>query len=533
MEFNIILTSFRFLNLRMVNKINLINANFITLDKECPNAESISIIDNKIAAINSIDTKFKSIDLKGATVIPGFVDSHFHLTNLGKQLDTLHLKECKSAAEIAKKVLKKSKTIGKDEWILGFGWDQTKWDMNKFPLSYILNDLPISQPVMLTRIDGHSCWVNKHAMFLSGLDVSSASIEGGEIINNCILIDNAMNPVQFIVPKQNEKSIEKWIKLALKIVVSKGITNVHDAWQDPIIVKVLKKLENEKKLPIRVYGMLGSSHTKFLKLFLNEGIFKSNHYTIRSVKAFIDGALGSRGASLLEPYSDQKNNCGLILISEDEYNKIAQLCAKAGFQLCTHAIGDRGNRIVLDVYSNHNKNIKNHRWRIEHAQMVSDEDIPRFINNGIIPSMQPSHCTSDMRWLNDRIGKLRLNRISRWKSFIDQGCKIAGGSDCPIEEGNPIFEYYAAVTRKNHDGYPKKGWQPQEIISRIDALKMFTTWAAYAEFSEHRRGKIRPGFDADLSFLSNNILTCSDKEILEIQILGTMVSGNFVYNNFI
>ncbi len=515
----------------MSNKINLINANFITLDKQCQRADTISIVDNKIAAINSIDPNFKSIDLQGATVIPGFVDSHFHLTNLGKQLDTLQLKDCKSAIEIAEKVNQKSKLIDPEDWILGFGWDQTKWDINQFPSSSVLNDLPIDQPVMLTRIDGHSAWVNKKAMYLSGLDITNTEINGGEIINNCILIDNAMNPVQFIIPKNDEASVEKWIKLAMEIVVSRGITNVHDAWQDPVTVKVLKKLANKGNLPIRVYGMLGSSYTKFLKLFFKDGIYRENNYTIRSVKAFIDGALGSRGAALLDPYSDKQNTCGLILISDKEYNNIARLCKEAGFQLCTHAIGDRGNRMVLDVYSNHNENIKNHRWRIEHAQMVADKDIPRFVKNGIVPSMQPSHCTSDMRWLKDRLGTERLHRVSRWKSFIDQGCKIAGGSDCPIEEGNPIFEYYAAITRKDHDGYPENGWQPQEKVSKIDALKMFTSWAAYAEFSEHRRGRIRPGFDADLTILSDNILTLDESKILQTEVLGTMVSGKFVYNN--
>ena len=292
--------------------------------------------------------------------------------------------------------------VGSEDWILGFGWDQTKWDINQFPSSSILDELPIDQPVMLTRIDGHSAWVNKKAMYLSGLDITNTEINGGEIINNCILVDNAMNPVQFIIPKNDEANVEKWIKLAMEIVISRGITNVHDAWQDPITVKILKKLVNAGNLPIRVYGMLGSSYNKFLKLFLKDGMFRQDHYTIRSVKAFIDGALGSRGAALLEPYSDKQNTCGLILISDEEYNNIAGLCKEAGFQLCTHAIGDRGNRMVLDVYSHHNKDIKNHRWRIEHAQMVADKDIPRFFKNGIVPSMQPSHCTSDMRWFKDR-----------------------------------------------------------------------------------------------------------------------------------
>ena len=515
----------------MSRKVNLINGNFITLDDQCPFAETISVENGRIAGINAIDHSCENVDLQGATVIPGFTDSHFHLSNLGKQLDTLNLRNCRSSKDVAERVVKRSRELAKGDWIFGFGWDHNKWADQEFPTADILNDLAISQPVMLTRIDGHSCWVNQKAMQLSGLDVSIIPPEGGDIINDCILIDNAMDPVQFVIPKPDEATVEKWIRLALEIIVPRGITNVHDAWQDPTTIKVLQKMAERGELPIRVYGMLGSSFPKLLRQFFNAGHYQSGNYTIRSAKAFIDGALGSRGAALLEPYSDDQNNCGLILISNKEFKDLARLCRDAGFQLCTHAIGDRGNRIVLDVYSEAVKDLKNHRWRIEHAQMVCDEDIPRFVKNGIVPSMQPSHCTSDMPWLTERLGEQRLHRISRWQSFIDAGCHIPGGSDCPIEEGNPIFEYYAAVTRKDHNGEPDGGWQTQEAVSRLDALKMFTTWAAYGEFAEHRRGKIRPGFDADLTFLSTDITHCTPDEILKTEILGTMVGGKIVYNN--
>ncbi|SVD48721.1 uncharacterized protein METZ01_LOCUS401575, partial [marine metagenome] len=282
------------------------------------------------------------------------------------------------------------------EWIFGFGWDHNKWDNKIFPTSDILNNLHVSQPIILTRIDGHSCWVNQKAMQLSGLDVSLEPPQGGNIINDCILIDNAMVPVQSIIPKPDEKNVEKWIKLALKIIISKGITNIHDAWQDPITIKVLQKLAQNKALPIRVYGMLGSSYPQLLKKVFKNGHYNLNNYSIRSVKAFIDGALGSRGAALLEPYHDDQNNCGLILISTNDYMDLAQQCKEAGFQLCTHAIGDRGNKRALKVYSDVLKNNKNHRWRIEHAQMICDEDIHQFKKTGVVPSMQPSHCTSDM-----------------------------------------------------------------------------------------------------------------------------------------
>ena len=515
----------------MSGKINLINGNFITLDDHCLNAEMISIENGKISGINASDHNCGNIDLQGATVIPGFVDSHFHLMNLGKQLDTLQLKNCTSANEIADLVLKRSQDLSELDWIIGFGWDHSRWIENKFPQANILNDLHLKQPIMLTRIDGHSCWVNNIAMKMSGLNIEADPPDGGKIINSCILIDNAMEPVTQFIPKSDSKVVKKWIKMALDIIIKRGITNIHDAWQDPVTIDVIKNLEEKNELPIRCFGMLGSRYNKLLDTFFKNGIYKSDRYTIRSVKAFIDGALGSRGAALLKPYFDDANNCGLILISVEKFKYLAERCRDAGFQLCTHAIGDRGNQMVLDVYSEIMQNVKNHRWRIEHAQMVCSEDIPRFAKSGIVPSMQPSHCTSDMRWMENRIGKDRVNRISKWKSFIDSGCQIPGGSDCPIEEGNPLFEYYAAITRQDHNGFPEKGWEPQECISRMDALKMFTTWAAYGEFSEHRRGKIRPGFDADLTFLSDDITKCSPDKILQIEILGTMVGGEMVYTN--
>ena len=516
----------------MSGKINLINGRFITLDDHCPIAETISIEQGKISGINASDHHCENIDLKGATVIPGFVDSHFHLMNLGKQLDTLRLKGCTSPNQIVDLILDKKVSLAETDWIFGFGWDHSRWPEKKFPQANILNNLNLKQPVILTRIDGHACWVNNVAMEMSGLNIKADPPNGGKIINDCILIDNAMSPVTKLIPKANAKTVEKWIKLALDIIIKRGITNIHDAWQDPVTIEVIKNLEEKNKFPIRCFGMLGSSYDKLLNTFFNDGKYQSNRYTIRSVKAFIDGALGSRGAALIDPYSDEPNNCGLILIDFEKFNKLAIRCKESGFQLCTHAIGDRGNRMVLDVYSNTLQNVKKHRWRIEHAQMVCDEDIPRFAENGIVPSMQPSHCTSDMRWMQDRVGENRFHRISRWKSFIEAGCKIPGGSDCPIEEGNPLFEYYAAITRQDHNGSPVKGWESQECISRMDALKMFTTWAAYGEFAEHRRGKIRPGFDADLTMLSNDITTCSPDKILNTEILGTMVGGEIVYENY-
>ena len=381
---------------------NLINGNIITLDECSPITHSLSVKNGFIDGIGKINFKGKNIDLNGATVIPGFIDAHFHLTNLGKRLDMLQLKKCKSPLEIADLIIEKSNQISSNEWIMGFGWDHNKWGTQSYPEKYILNQLSIPNPIMLTRIDGHSCWVNENAIQLANIDISHIP-DGGNIINGCILVDNAMSPIQKIIPKSNEKMVEKWIRLALDIIVSRGITNIHDAWQDETTINVINKLINNNEFPIRCYGMLASNNKPLLNHYFKNGHFKNKNYTIRSVKAFIDGALGSRGAALFDPYSDETNNCGLILISSEEFSELAQQCNQSGFQLCTHAIGDRGNNLVLNTYANTIKNTNNHRWRIEHAQMIKSSDIPLFSKYGVIPSMQPTHCTSDMPLIKDRI----------------------------------------------------------------------------------------------------------------------------------
>ncbi|SVC91083.1 uncharacterized protein METZ01_LOCUS343937, partial [marine metagenome] len=261
----------------MSEKMNLINGNFITLDDHCDAAEMISIENGKISGINALDNHCENIDLKGATVIPGFVDAHFHLVNLGKQLDTLQLKSCTSPAEIAGLVLNKSKGIPETDWIFGFGWDHSRWQENEFPEENVLNELHLKQPVMLTRIDGHSCWVNNVAMEMSGLNIEADPPDGGKIINSCILIDNAMHLISQHIPKLDAITVKKWIKHAFDIIVKRGITNIHDAWQEPMTIDVIKSLDENRELPIRVYGMLGSRYNKLVDTFFKEGMYKSDH----------------------------------------------------------------------------------------------------------------------------------------------------------------------------------------------------------------------------------------------------------------
>ena len=514
----------------MQSSLNLINGRFITLADDHQHINSITIENGKITTLNNPNISFKTINLKNNIVIPGFIDSHFHLKNYGKRKDMINLKKINSIDKIVDLIHLKIKNNPNIKWIEGFGWDHNLWG-GKYPDKDILNSISNTHSIVLTRIDGHSMWVNNIAIHQSNHSVEDLNnIKGATVINDCILIDNAMNPIRKVMPEDNIQDVERWIKIAIDNANKMGITNVHDAWQDASIVQAIQNLIDKDEMYLRCYGMLGGSHSDLLNHFFSQGHLISDLYTLRSVKAFIDGALGSRGAALLEPYADDEHNCGLILISKEEFQHLAKQCYQNNFQLCTHAIGDKGNQFVLDTYNNVLQNM-NSRWRVEHAQMVHPNDIDKFLPHRIIPSMQPSHCTSDMPWLEDRLGPNRIDRISKWRTFIDKGLKIAGGSDCPIETGNPLFEFYAACTRQDHQGNPEGGWQPQEKVNSMEALKMLTTWGAHAEFNEHRRGKIKIGFDADLTVLSNDITQCSPKEILNTEIIMTIVNGNIVYKN--
>ena len=511
--------------------LNITNANIISLDDNFPNPSSITIKNGLIESINNLDSSIQTINFNGATIIPGFIDSHFHLRNLGKRLDMIQLKGISSLSEIQRLVLQECERKKSGDLILGFGWDQNLWESKKFPQADILNSIAPNNPIIFTRIDGHAAWVNQKCLDQVGYSSEMSVPDGGKIINNCILIDNAMKITTNLNQENTLDNVKRWIKDATDIIIKRGICSVHDAWQNQTIINAIIELINENQFPIRCYGMLDGSDQNLCDNFFSSGFLELDRYNIRSVKAFIDGALGSRGAALLEPYSDDIHNCGLILISHEQFNDLAKRCSENNYQLNTHAIGDKGNRIVVDTYSKYTKS-KNIRWRLEHAQMLAFKDIDRIIDNNIIPSMQPSHCTSDMKWLPDRIGNHRLHRISRWKTLINKGAKIAGGSDCPIEEGNPLFEFYAAITRQDHQGFPNNGFQSQECVNPMEALKMLTTWGAHAEFKENDKGKIKPGYKADLTILSDDITQIDPSKILKTEVIGTIIGGECVYKKF-
>jgi predicted amidohydrolase YtcJ len=512
------------------NTISYINGKLITLNDQHPIAESVTVSNGFITALDA-KPEGQIIDLNGKVMIPGFCDSHLHLANLGRFLEELIFNNILSSQIIADMVQKKTKEIPSGNWILGRGWDQSHWDNPEFPDADVLDSISPNHPVALTRVDGHAIWLNKVARNLAGYNPMNTQPDGGRVINDCIFVDRSMDPVSKIIPLQQKSDIKRQVKNAVNLLNSRGITMVHDAWMTAGTLEVIRELIEEQAFSLSCYCMLASGDDKLLDYHFKNGPTVNNSLIIRSVKAFIDGALGSRGAALLEEYSDDPGNNGLILISTEKFRELAERCFRHGFQLNTHAIGDRGNRFVLDTYSQVLKGKNNHRWRVEHAQMVAAKDLTLFCENDIIPSMQPSHCTSDMRWMEQRIGSHRTSRISKINTFINNGLKVAGGSDCPIETGNPLMEFYAAVTRQDVNGYPESGWHAEERVPPLDALKMFTSWAAYSAFEEHRRGKIRQGYIADFTVLSNDITSINPVEILDTKILYTIIKGEIVYQN--
>ena len=525
----------------------LLNGTVHTLDAGKTVAEAVAIRGDRIVAVGSTEEMRKSysagriIDLRGKTVLPGLIDGHGHVLSEGSLLSEIDLVGTHSAAEVAGLVGARAEELRPGRWILGRGWDQNDWDVKAFPGHGMLDQAAPNNPVVLGRIDGHAVWVNKRVLDSAGITAETKDPQGGKIYRGPggeptgVLVDNAMRLVYGILPELTDAEVEERLSLALEECSRSGLTEVHDMGVDLRTIRAYKRLIDRGKCPVRVYAVIGGSGEAW-NYYLREGPeigYGGGLLTVRSVKLFIDGAMGSRGAAMIEEYSDDPGNRGLTTNSEENLEWVCRKALDKGFQVCTHAIGDRGNTIMLNVYEKALKALPagavSPRWRIEHAQVLLPGDIARFSRSGILPSMQPTHATSDMYWAESRLGPERLKGAYAWRSLLQTGSIIIGGSDFPVESVKPLWGFYAAVTRRDTSGYPEDGWMPWQKMTRDEAARCFSQWAAYGSFEENTKGTIEVGKWADLSVLSKDIMNIPPAEILTTDVEMTLVGGKVVF----
>jgi len=536
-----------FLTTSQETSMLLINGNVYTFDAAQRVVQAIVIQGNRIVNVGTTEEilkKYKSktiIDLKGKTVFPGLIDGHAHILGEGGRLQTLDLVGTTSPGQIVEMVQDRIKKFKPGQWIIGRGWDQNNWEVKVFPTREMLDKIAPENPVLLRRVDGHAVWLNSKAIQLANITRETKDPEGGKIIRDRkgdpsgILVDNGINLIDNVLPLLTKDEIEQRLKLAMEECVRLGLTEVHDMGVDLETISIYKKLIDQGECPIRIYAVIdgpGETWKYYLKNGKEIG-YGNGLLTVRAIKLYVDGALGSRGAALIDSYSDDPGNRGLTITSEDSLKHTCQQALENGFQVCTHAIGDRGNHIMLNVYEkilqSSAKEIASSRWRIEHVQVLQPGDIPRFKATGILPSMQPTHATSDMDWAEARLGPVRIKSAYAWRSILNTGANIIGGSDFPVEFVDPLLGIYAAITRQDKSGNPSSGWYPEQRMSREEAVKCFTQWAAYGAFQENEKGTIEAGKLADLTVLSKDIMKIHSKEILDAKVEMTVVDGKITY----
>lgn len=526
----------------------LTGGTILTMDKYLPPSEALAIVDGRILAVGReeeilplANRRTKRIDLQGAVVVPGLMDSHLHLIGFGQSLDQLQLVGTSSAEEIAGLVAARAAELPPGTWIQAQGWDQNDWDTQAFPTRQVLDQVAPDHPVILSRVDGHAIWTNSRALTLAGITAGTPNPQGGVILKDesgdptGVLIDNAASLVRSVVPPPTRDDTRAWLLAAVQQLNQVGLTEIHDPGVDGATLEVIRELVDEGNFNLRYYGMLDGSDEELLERHLSKGpvINYGGRLTVRTVKFYLDGALGSRGAALLSPYSDDPRNRGLIRTSPDVLEALVIQTLRFGFQPAIHAIGDRANRLALDIYERVTPQFEGQdfRPRIEHAQVIAARDIRRFARLGVIAAMQPSHATSDMYWAEDRLGPRRVRSAYIWQRLLDAGVTIAGGSDSPVESANPLLQLYAARTRQDTTGWPEDGWYPDQKMGGLDALRTLTTWSAYAAIEESSRGKVFPGYDADLTVLSKNPVIGDPQELLSTDVLMTVLAGQIVWFN--
>ena len=521
------------------------NAVIYTVDAKKPKAVALAVKDGKFIYVGDkvasyVGPQTQRIDAKGATVIPGLIDSHTHLRGLGDLLNSNDFRHSKSPAEIALSLKAKADSSPSTIWITGRNWDQANWG-DRMPHKSDLDAVIPQHPVFLRRVDGHAGWANSRALAIAKVTRDTPDPPGGQILKDAkgeptgILVDRAMTLVVKHIPPATPDQIEASLARAAAECARLGITSIHDAGIGRLEVEAYRRLVAKKQLPVRVYGMIGGTGELWDE-FRKQGPAIDDRFTLRAIKLVSDGAMGSRGAAFWQPYSDDKANSGLLILSKEQIAETAKQAIDAGFQVAVHAIGDKANSTVLEAFVEAfrakgitGKNDK--RFRVEHAQVIRLPDFSLFGQYDVIASIQSTHATSDMRWAAQRLGPDRLQGAWATNRFLKAGARIANGSDFPVEDPNPIYGFYAAFTRQDHAGNPPGGFLPDQVLTRERTLQSFTLDGAYASFEESKKGSITVGKLADFLMLDRDIMTVAPKEVIGAKVKLTVLGGEVVYHS--